>query len=380
MCSGGRHGSRAPRQGLRPRLHDRGRRSARSRCSSSAGRWPRAGPWGWRPGSAWPPRMRPTAASPRSACPRSRTCSWAAAWLGLVGGVFLLWLAWRTVRSEPGPAAAVTERRGGLAGAYLSILGLTMTNPMTILSFGALFAGLGVTGSRRRRVDADHARRVPGLGAWWVVLTCVVGRSCARASTPRVAPDREHRLRRRDRASGRPVHRGSRPGLTSRRRSTMAGLARAREGRARGGTTAAYRSRGRRAYDRCRMKTPTRSTRARAPARQSVDPWSRMQGQSRSAIHDLGRHMPRLFGGAMVLGIGQLAVGIVLREQTLLAAAVLSAGFGLMVIGVGLLLQSGHDQLASTALAAGVFSTGLVAALVIRAPAPRRRCCRSWRW
>ena len=104
--------------------------------------------------------------------------------LGLVGGVFLLWLAWRTARSDPGTAATVTERRGGLPGAYLSILGLTMTNPMTILSFGALFAGLGVTGD-----DATEAALITlgvflGSGAWWVLLTTVVGALRARV-TPR---------------------------------------------------------------------------------------------------------------------------------------------------------------------------------------------------
>ena len=84
--------------------------------------------------------------------------------LGLIGGIFLLWLAWKTARAEPGIAATVTERRGGLAGAYLSILGLTLTNPMTILSFGALFAGLGVTGEDAARVGGHHARRVPRVG------------------------------------------------------------------------------------------------------------------------------------------------------------------------------------------------------------------------
>ena len=58
--------------------------------------------------------------------------------LGLVGGVFLLWLAWTTARAIPTEEATATRRRGGLAGAYLSILGLTLANPMTILSFGAL--------------------------------------------------------------------------------------------------------------------------------------------------------------------------------------------------------------------------------------------------
>ena len=102
--------------------------------------------------------------------------------LGLVGGVFLLWLAWQTIRSTPTEAATVTARRRGYAGAYLSILGLTMANPMTILSFGALFAGLGVT----RGATGDATLVVLGvlLGstAWWVVLTTVVGTLRARVT------------------------------------------------------------------------------------------------------------------------------------------------------------------------------------------------------
>jgi threonine/homoserine/homoserine lactone efflux protein len=95
--------------------------------------------------------------------------------LGLVGGVFLLWLAWQAIRSTPTEAATVTTRRGGYPGAYLSILGLTLANPMTILSFGALFAGFGV----RNGATGDAALVVLGvlLGstAWWVVLTTVIG-------------------------------------------------------------------------------------------------------------------------------------------------------------------------------------------------------------
>jgi threonine/homoserine/homoserine lactone efflux protein len=104
--------------------------------------------------------------------------------LGLIGGVFLLWLAWKTVRTEPGTAATVTERRGGLAGAYLSILGLTLTNPMTILSFGALFAGLGVTGEDVRESAVITLGVFLGSAAWWVVLTTAVGAFRSRL-TPR---------------------------------------------------------------------------------------------------------------------------------------------------------------------------------------------------
>jgi threonine/homoserine/homoserine lactone efflux protein len=97
--------------------------------------------------------------------------------LGLAGGLFLLWMAWQTIRSRPTEAAtpAPTGRRG-YAGAYLSILALTMANPMTILSFGALFAGLGVTSGATGDASFVVIGVLLGSTAWWVVLTTVVGR------------------------------------------------------------------------------------------------------------------------------------------------------------------------------------------------------------
>ena len=109
--------------------------------------------------------------------------------LGLLGGVFLLSLAWRTVRSAPTEAASVTTARRGYAGAYLSILGLTLANPMTILSFGALFAGLGVTSG----ATGDAALVVLGvlLGSttWWIVLTTAVA-----TMRRRITPALIHRI------------------------------------------------------------------------------------------------------------------------------------------------------------------------------------------
>ena len=102
--------------------------------------------------------------------------------LGLVGGIFLLWLAWQTVRAAPTRAATVVTRRGGYAGAYLSILGLTMANPMTILSFGALFAGLGVTSGATGDAALVVLGVLLGSTAWWVVLTTVVGTLRARVT------------------------------------------------------------------------------------------------------------------------------------------------------------------------------------------------------
>jgi threonine/homoserine/homoserine lactone efflux protein len=103
--------------------------------------------------------------------------------LGLVGGIFLLWLAWTTARAEPHDPASVRPRRGGLTGAYLSILGLTLTNPMTILSFGALFAGLGVTSGRPGDAALVTLGVLLGSGAWWLLLTTVVSVARKRVTT-----------------------------------------------------------------------------------------------------------------------------------------------------------------------------------------------------
>jgi threonine/homoserine/homoserine lactone efflux protein len=96
--------------------------------------------------------------------------------LGVVGGLFLLWLAWRTFRAVPGGTAATdAPRRRGLPGAYLSTFGLTLTNPMTILSFAALFVALGVTGGDAAGATLLTAGVFAGSAMWWVILVGFVG-------------------------------------------------------------------------------------------------------------------------------------------------------------------------------------------------------------
>jgi threonine/homoserine/homoserine lactone efflux protein len=96
--------------------------------------------------------------------------------LGVVGGVFLLWLAWRTFRAVPVErTSADAGARRGLPAAYLSTLGLTLTNPMTILSFAALFVGLGVTGGNAAGAASLTGGVFAGSAAWWVLLVGVVG-------------------------------------------------------------------------------------------------------------------------------------------------------------------------------------------------------------
>jgi threonine/homoserine/homoserine lactone efflux protein len=95
--------------------------------------------------------------------------------LGLVGGAFIVVLAIRTMTTRPS-AVAETEaaERPGLAAGFASIFGLTLTNPMTILSFAGVFAAAGLTGQGGGEAALLTLGVFLGSLAWWVVLTAVV--------------------------------------------------------------------------------------------------------------------------------------------------------------------------------------------------------------
>jgi threonine/homoserine/homoserine lactone efflux protein len=96
--------------------------------------------------------------------------------LGLVGGLFLVYLAIRTMLAAPATTAAEVRERPGLAGAFVSIYGLTMTNPMTILSFAGIFAGLGLSGGSLLEAALLTLGVFLGSATWWVGLTFLVSR------------------------------------------------------------------------------------------------------------------------------------------------------------------------------------------------------------
>jgi threonine/homoserine/homoserine lactone efflux protein len=105
--------------------------------------------------------------------------------LGIVGGLVIIWIGLRTIRSVPAEAAVAPERPG-LASAYGSIYALTMTNPLTILSFAAVFAGFGFAAGATSFLDATVLTLGvwAGSGLWWVGLTAVVGWLRGRVSPP----------------------------------------------------------------------------------------------------------------------------------------------------------------------------------------------------
>ena len=81
-------------------------------------------------------------------------------WLRLGGGAFLLLLGHRSIMQKP-VLGAVGDLEIGWWRAYASTLALTITNPMTILSFAAVFAGLGL--ANLQRGYATGAMLVRGL-------------------------------------------------------------------------------------------------------------------------------------------------------------------------------------------------------------------------
>jgi threonine/homoserine/homoserine lactone efflux protein len=99
-------------------------------------------------------------------------------WLGLIGGLFLCYLGLKTWRASPVvDAAAPTPAPRRLLRAYVSTFILTLTNPATILSFVAIFAGLGLvqTGGGYLAATALVLGVFLGSALWWLLLSGGVG-------------------------------------------------------------------------------------------------------------------------------------------------------------------------------------------------------------
>ena len=96
-------------------------------------------------------------------------------WIRLMGGLFLVYLGIRTFLSKPAERAA-TAHAGSFMSAYISTLLLTLTNPTTILSFVAIFAGIGVGGASKSYLSATIVVLGVFIGSvlWWCILTSIV--------------------------------------------------------------------------------------------------------------------------------------------------------------------------------------------------------------
>ncbi len=108
------------------------------------------------------------------------------AWFSLAGGAFLCYLGVKTWQAQPAQSPALVAESGkpgdGLStgrrmrswlGLYASTFVLTLTNPLTILSFVAIFAGLGLAEAKRDIASAGILVMgvFGGSALWWLLLS-----------------------------------------------------------------------------------------------------------------------------------------------------------------------------------------------------------------
>jgi len=93
-------------------------------------------------------------------------------WIRLIGGLFLFYLAVRTFLAKPAQKAGADSHKG-LISDYFSTLLLTAANPLTILSFIAVFAGLGLASTGVGGISALVMVLGVFLGSslWWLILS-----------------------------------------------------------------------------------------------------------------------------------------------------------------------------------------------------------------
>jgi len=95
-------------------------------------------------------------------------------WIGLAGGVFLIYLGVKILISNP----TINDRevpKVSHSKAFFSTLGLTLANPPTILAFAAIFAGLGLVSSDYATAALVVLGVFLGSASWWIALAAGAG-------------------------------------------------------------------------------------------------------------------------------------------------------------------------------------------------------------
>ncbi|WP_339529345.1 LysE family translocator [Pseudomonas mucidolens] len=90
-------------------------------------------------------------------------------YLRIAGAVFFIYLAWKTLEKKGEVIAAPSTARH-LWGMYTTTCLLTLSNPMTLLGFVTLFAGLGVSQANTETGLWLVLGVFLGSSLWWITL------------------------------------------------------------------------------------------------------------------------------------------------------------------------------------------------------------------
>ena len=106
-------------------------------------------------------------------------------WLGLLGGLYLVWFGVATMRQPLPQTAAGEGARQGLRTFVTTFL-LTLANPPTVMIFAAMFASLGLVEAQAGTATALAVVAGVTLGSagWWVLFAAVVDRMRGRLHGP----------------------------------------------------------------------------------------------------------------------------------------------------------------------------------------------------
>jgi threonine/homoserine/homoserine lactone efflux protein len=97
-------------------------------------------------------------------------------WFRIIGGLFLCYLGIRAFLRKP-QERTVSVANSTIFSAYGTTFFLTLTNPMTILFFAGIFAGLGIVSESIHYASAGLMviGVFSGSAAWWLLLSGATG-------------------------------------------------------------------------------------------------------------------------------------------------------------------------------------------------------------
>ena len=92
-------------------------------------------------------------------------------WLGIIGGIFLIYLGWQTFTSQPAQNPA-ESKASSLNTMYFSTFALVLTNPISILYFVGIIASVGAA-NNPTSATWMVAGVFAGSALWWLTLASI---------------------------------------------------------------------------------------------------------------------------------------------------------------------------------------------------------------